>query len=64
MTKHDYGSKRHWDDLLIREFKKESDRAAVLLTTSLLDNAALVESEELWMFFRDGRPHRSRLWRC
>lgn len=36
---HDYGNAQHWDELLTREFEKESDRAAVILTGSLFDNA-------------------------
>lgn len=40
MTKqHEYKSAEHWDDVLDREFRKESDRAAVILTASLFDNA-------------------------
>jgi DNA-binding MltR family transcriptional regulator len=39
MAKHEYGSKSHWNAVLISEFEKESDRAAVILTASLFDNA-------------------------
>ncbi|TGK23323.1 hypothetical protein EHQ05_19220 [Leptospira yasudae] len=30
---------KHWDDLLMDEFQKETDRAAVILTASLFDNS-------------------------
>lgn len=42
MTKrkvHEYQNASHWDEVLDREFAKESDRAAVILTGSLFDNA-------------------------
>ncbi len=38
-VKHKYEHAEHWDDLLTKEFAKESDRAAVILTGSLFDNA-------------------------
>lgn len=37
--KHDYEAASHWDDVLQSEFAKESDRAAVILTASLFENA-------------------------
>ena len=36
---HEYGTAKHWDDVLQEEFTKESDRAAVILVASLFDNA-------------------------
>jgi hypothetical protein len=36
---HDYGSASHWDQVLMAEFEKESDRAAVILVASLFENA-------------------------
>ena len=39
MKKHNYKSTEHWDSILRTEFESESDRAAVILTASLLDNA-------------------------
>jgi DNA-binding MltR family transcriptional regulator len=36
---YDYATASHWDDVLQAEFAKESDRAAVILTASLFDNA-------------------------
>ena len=37
--KHSYGTASHWNKVLRDEFTKESDRAAVILSGSLLDNA-------------------------
>src|SRR5688572_17018707 len=37
--KHDYEAAAHWDNLLQEQFAKESDRAAVILTASLFENA-------------------------
>lgn len=37
--RYEYKSASHWNDLLIAEFGKESDRAAVILVASLFDNA-------------------------
>lgn len=37
--KHEYQAASHWDDVLQKEFAKESDRAAVILTASLFENA-------------------------
>lgn len=36
---HDYHSATHWDEVFDREFSKESDRAAVILTGSMFENA-------------------------
>ena len=37
--KHEYESAAHWADVLVREFAKESDRAAVILVGALFDSA-------------------------
>ena len=39
MTENNYGTASHWHKVLIKEFEKESDRAAVILTASIFEDA-------------------------